>query len=229
MSLYGEIGRGGEIQSAAVNEALSDVDTDILEIYINSMGGDPFEGFAIANRMAKLQLDGKIKEIHTFAEAVVGSAATLPFLRGSKRVMLNGSRFFIHKGSTAYLVHGTMETLPTDEEALERLHSAREDLETTNREAAELYEHVSTLSAAEIDEAMEKSTSYSPSKAVAVGFATEAHTAHAVAACMNPQQLKFQPKNIPADVLEMCDYEFRARQIKAEQMRPSQWVGRVSS
>ena len=205
LSLYGLIGENLDIDSSLVVDAISSLELDRLDIYMNSPGGDPFSGFAIANRLNKLQKDGQIKEIHTHGEAIVGSAATLPFLQGKTRTMLNGSRFFIHKGSAGMHISGTLETLPSEEEFIETYRNFRKDLETTNEEAKALYVAKSNLTADEVEQAMAVTTTYGPSEAVAAGFATHADKSYAVAACVSREQVMAAIPGLPTELLEIFD------------------------
>ena len=201
VSLYGTFGPGKEVDPGEVTKAISSLNVDVLEMYFNSMGGDPHAGFAIRNRMVKLQAEGGVKAIHTFGEGIVGSAATLPFIAGQKRVMLAGSRFFIHKGSSTLVISGTEETLDSDEQMLETYKSFKADLALTNREAADLYVATSHLTAEQIEQAMATTTSYGPAESVAAGFATHANTNYSVAACITQAQAMECHPDLPLDLL----------------------------
>lgn len=227
MNLYGVIGDRMDIDSSQVVEAISELEVDRLELYFNSLGGDPMAGFAIANRLAKLQFDKQIKEVHTFAEGTVGSAATIPFLQGSRRTMLNGSRFFIHKGSGTMFISGTEETLPDADSMAVKYDAFVHDLNTTNQEAAELYEAKSTLTGEQVEAAMEAATSYGPREAVEVGFATHRQSAHALAACWDTDRVMMVSPHLDratVDRLQVLSFEDDpVSQEYASSIRPSNW------
>lgn len=179
LSLYGAIGRMWDgIVASEVVEQLSDVQADLLTVYLNSPGGDPFDGFAIKNRIDKLISDGQLGEVHTVAEGLVASAATLPFLAGTKRSMRQGSRFMIHEA------HGMAVG------DAEQMRKYADELERTNLEAAELYAAKSNHTETQIAKMMAAETWMSPAESVQAGFATERSDAFAVAACVRKRDLE---------------------------------------
>ena len=162
-------------------------EVDTLRIFFNSPGGDAFAGFQIGNRLEKLIEDGQIKNYEAHAEGLVASAATIPYLRASRRIMRNGARFMIHKphafgGGTA-----------------QDLREQAERLDATEEEAIDLYQANSNLSREEIADFMEKETFFTPKEAETAGFATEIVEPFAIAACMS-DQLRQSFKSLPDDL-----------------------------
>ncbi len=191
-------------------------EVDRLSIMINSPGGDANGGFQLANRLDKLREDGRIGSIETHAEAIVASAATLVFLKGDERLMRNGSRLMIHNpwGMTI-----------GDENA----HAAAiESLQQTKQQALDLYDSVSTLHRDEISEAMDAETYYTSEDAVAAGFATQAISPTAVAACMSDEFRQRYHPNLPRDlVVEQralsLDPPSDERRARENPLHPANW------
>jgi ATP-dependent protease ClpP protease subunit len=180
---------------------------DRLSIYMNSPGGDVYDGFQIANRIDKLREDGQVKTVETIAEGMVASAATLVFLKGSRRVMRNGSRFMIHEPYT----------LPRDGMNSTEMRAAADRMDQTKDEALALYETMSTMTRAEIETAMKSETFYTPKEAMAAGFATEVIEPYAIAAKMSTR-LRETFQHLPDDV-EVIDPAAMANQDEVEQGR----------
>ena len=191
VEFYGVVGQSFDDDFVTVPSFLRGLkllgELDKLVILMNSPGGNAFDGFQIANRLDKLREEGTIKSIETHAEGLVGSAATLVFLKGDRRVMRNGSRFMIHKPSSFGIGNA------------DDMRGIAERLDSTEEQAIDLYESVSALTRKEIAEAMAAVTFYSPKEAEAAGFATEVIEPFAIAACMS-SNLRDTIKNIPDDL-----------------------------
>lgn len=180
MDLYGVIDSVGGmpdddfIIAREVNQALKDAGkVDKLRVFVNSAGGDVYDGFAIANQMRRLREEGRIKSIEMNADGLVASAATLFFLEGDDRIMRNGSRFMIHKPWSFGM--GNADDF--------RANAARMD--QTEEEALDLYEKRSSMSRVELRAKMDAETFYTAKEALNAGFATQTEEQFAQAACMS--------------------------------------------
>jgi len=194
MSLYGVISEFfGEINPQSVVDALSTLEADVLTLLINSVGGDPFGGFAIKNRIDKLVSEGRIGEVHTVAEGMVASAATIPYLAGETRTVLNGSQIMIHEA------RGFPEVASTADE----FRQFAERLEATNVQATEFYTERLNHTQSEVAAMMKKTTWFQPGEAIAAGFATHNSDSLAVAACVDVEFMinRMHFENIPEDLL----------------------------
>lgn len=88
VSIYGDIGSWG-INAASFIDAVKAVQGPI-RVRINSGGGDVFDGLAIYNYLA-----GR-GNVETVIDGLAASAASLPFLAGSKRKMPKAAFLMVH-------------------------------------------------------------------------------------------------------------------------------------
>lgn len=90
LSIYDEIGFWG-VQAKDFRTSLANVKSSILNVEINSPGGDVFAGVAIYN-----MLKSSGKEIVVKVMGVAASAASLIAMAGDKRVMPKNTMMMIH-------------------------------------------------------------------------------------------------------------------------------------
>ena len=153
LRLYGAIG-DYDSSMAAVVGMLDEVDGQDLLVRIASMGGDAFEGIAIAN--AIMQRKGRtVARI----ESVAASAASLIAMAADRIEMVEGSLMMIHSASG--MVHGEANDMRTAADAIERL----------NASAAAIYARRSGMTPDEALAAMGRTTWYTADEAVAAGLA----------------------------------------------------------
>lgn len=88
--IYDEIGFFG-VSAEDVAQALENITADEIEVQINSMGGDAFDGVAIYNA-----LRSHPAQITTRVDSLAASAASIIAQAGDRRVMLTGSQMMIH-------------------------------------------------------------------------------------------------------------------------------------
>lgn len=88
VSIYGDIGAWG-VSAASFIDAVKAVQGPI-RVRINSGGGDVFDGLAIYNYLA-----GR-GDVETVIDGLAASAASLPFLAGSKRRMPKAAFLMVH-------------------------------------------------------------------------------------------------------------------------------------
>ena len=88
--LYTEIGWFG-VTADEFGEALDEITADEIEVQINSMGGDVFDGIAIYNA-----LRSHPAKITTRVDGMAASIASVIVQAGDERVMLTGSQMMIH-------------------------------------------------------------------------------------------------------------------------------------
>ena len=89
--LYDEIGYWGTTAAAFVQQ-LKDLDTDAINVFISSRGGDIFDGIAIYNA---LRSHGAT--ITTQVDALAASIASVIVQAGDHRIMLTASQMMIHE------------------------------------------------------------------------------------------------------------------------------------
>jgi ATP-dependent protease ClpP protease subunit len=91
LRLYDEIGIWG-VTAEDVGRALEDITADELEVQINSIGGDVFDGIAIYNA-----LRAHPAKVTTRVDSMAASIASVIAQAGDHRVMLTGSQMMIHE------------------------------------------------------------------------------------------------------------------------------------
>ena len=136
-------------------QQLDQLDVDLINVYINSYGGFVSEAWAIHNALKRHK--AKIK---TVCEGFACSAASLIFMAGDERIMLDTSALWIHNVQT--FVAGDYKKLQSEAEGAKKL----------NELGMQIYlEHVN-LSKEELAAMMDKETWISPTEALEWGFAT---------------------------------------------------------
>ncbi len=136
-------------------QRLDQLDVDVINVYINSYGGLVSEAWAIHNALKRQKA-----KIRTVCEGFACSAASLIFMAGDERIMLDTSALWIHNVQT--FAAGDYKKLQSEAEGAKKL----------NELGMQIYlEHVN-LSKEELAEMMDKETWISPSEALEWGFAT---------------------------------------------------------
>lgn len=136
-------------------QQLDQLDVDLINVYINSYGGFVSEAWAIHNALKRQKA-----KIRTVCEGFACSAASLIFMAGDERIMLDTSALWIHNVQTS--AAGDYKKLQSEAEGAKKL----------NELSMQIYlEHVN-LSKEELAEMMDKTTWISPTEALEWGFAT---------------------------------------------------------
>jgi len=136
-------------------QQLDQLDVDLINVYINSYGGFVSEAWAIHNALKRQKA-----KIRTICEGFACSAASLIFMAGDERIMLDTSALWIHNVQT--FAAGDYKKLQSEAEGAKKL----------NELGMQVYlEHVN-LSKEELAEMMDKETWISPTEALEWGFAT---------------------------------------------------------
>ena len=136
-------------------QRLDQLDVDLINVYINSYGGFVSEAWAIHNALKRQKA-----KIRTICEGFACSAASLIFMAGDERIMLDTSALWIHNVQT--FAAGDYKKLQSEAEGAKKL----------NELGMQIYlEHVN-LSEEELAAMMDKETWISPTEALEWGFAT---------------------------------------------------------
>jgi len=161
IQIYGEITAWPWLESDVSSyllskqiEALNGVDT--INVYINSPGGDVSEGWAIYNALRRHPA-----QIHTFADGLVCSIASVIFESGDERTMMNPSALMIHQPLVQ--VKGNAS----------KLRKEAETLDTLGKLSAEVYQRRVNISEDELAKMLDAETWIAPEDAVSMGFATD--------------------------------------------------------
>jgi ATP-dependent protease ClpP protease subunit len=150
--IYGAIGY--EVDSKAI---ISEIEQskDSLEVYINSPGGDVYEGFAIYNALQRKQ-----DILSTYIDGLAYSAASWLALsaKKDKRYMSKAAQFGIHRASN--FAGGNQKDLEKQIESLNKIDEIQIDI----------YTQATGLNPALIEEVMDNDTPLNFSEAQAFGF-----------------------------------------------------------
>lgn len=153
--IYDEIGMWG-VDAASFMRELGALNVDMIDLRINSPGGDAFDGIAIYNALRRHRA-----EVTVYVDALAASAASVIAMAGDRVVMQRASRMMIHEAFGAAL--GDAQDMRTMAETLDGLSN---DIASTYaaRAGGEL---------AEWRDRMHAETWFSAAEAVAVGLADE--------------------------------------------------------
>jgi len=165
INVYGPIGAVGPdddaVTSKAFLEQLQGLPAGVKDITVrvNSAGGDPTEGTAIANAL-KEQRQRHSRTVTTRIDALAASAATLITCAGSPILIADNAIMLVHEPWT--ITWGRARDLRTSADALDRIFEAM----------LKVYAWVSPKSEAELRAMCEAETWFDAREAVAAGFAT---------------------------------------------------------
>jgi len=149
-----------------------------LDVHISSGGGIANDGVNMHTFLASLP------DVHTYADAAVASAATLPFLAGKKRYMATGASLMIHNAWD--LVAGDAKTL----------RKAADDLEFATDRLAEIYAKVTGKAKDVVRKMMDETTWIDGAQAIADGWATDAAAGSTARANIEPGRYKGTPQHL---------------------------------
>ena len=152
----GDDGWGGGITTAEIEEQLSDSTDKPLNIYINSYGGEVFEGFAIYNMLKRYK---GFKTV--VVDGIAASIASVIAMCGDKVVMNEASMMMIHNASGVCI--GNAEEMQKVVNALEQMNEVIRDV----------YKARTNLSDEKLAELMNNETFMSAKECVELGFADE--------------------------------------------------------
>lgn len=155
LSIYDEIGFWG-VQAKDFIKDLSAVKSKVLNVEINSPGGDVFAGLAIYNA-----LKGSGKEIVVKVMGVAASAASLVMMAGDKRIMPKNTFTMVHNPWSFAM--GNADELRETADTLDKIGDS---LQAT-------YVAATGQSADKIKELLSKDTWLTAEESLELGFATE--------------------------------------------------------
>lgn len=156
--LYGEIGMWG-IEAADFISELSQVTATSIDLHINSMGGEVFEGIAILNALRAHRAT-----ITTYVDGLAASIASVIAMAGSKVVMGRNTTMMVHEASAIAI--GTAADL----------HAMGNVLDQQSGNIAAVYAEKAGGTVDEWRDVMRAETWYTAEEAVAAGLADEVDT-----------------------------------------------------
>ena len=161
LTIYGVIGDSwweDSISASDIDGALKNATGDIL-IYLNSPGGDAFDGIAIYNRLINHKEKHKAK-VTVRVDGWACSAASLIIFAADEVVMGLGSMLMIHEASS--FTWGTKRDMRKEADMLEQLEEGIIDIYMTK----------ANVDREEIRNMVDEETWFSSQKAIEISFAT---------------------------------------------------------
>ena len=156
LNIYDNIDSWCGVNAKDVEEELKNANNKPLNIYINSNGGEVFEGFAIYNVIKRY---GGQKTV--YIDGLAASIASVIAMAGDKVVMNKASMLMIHNASGG--CYGNAEEMKKVVEALEQINSVIKDI----------YVAKTGLSVEKLTELMDNETFMTPSECLEYGFCDE--------------------------------------------------------
>lgn len=196
LTLYGEISDiswwGDEITPKQFKEDLDALgDIDVLNVYINSPGGDVFAGQTIHSMLKRHKAT-----INVYIDGLAASIASVIAMAGDRVIMPRNAMMMIHNPWTIAI--GDAETML---ETAEMLDKVRESL-------IEAYLSKASIERDQLVELMDAETWLSAEDCLKYGFADEIEEAKKVAACVDEKYLAIY-QNTPEALKRPPDKEVR--------------------
>lgn len=144
-----------DVSSYTLSKELGGLDVDVINVHINSYGGEVAEGLAIYNVLK--QHKAKVK---TYCDGFACSAASVVFMAGDERIMSAASLLMIHNAWT-YTQGNASE-----------LRKAADDLDTITGASVAAYMACVNIDKDRVVELMDAESWIAPPDALEMGFAT---------------------------------------------------------
>lgn len=207
LTLYGEISDvtwwGDEVTPKQFKEDLDALgDIDILNININSPGGDVFAGQAIYSMLNRHKAYKNV-----YIDGLAASIASLVAMAGDKIIMPANAMMMIHSPWT-FAIGNAQE-----------FRKLADDMDKIRDSMIVAYESQSALTTEEITEMLDAETWLSAEDCLEYGFADEIEEAKQVAACVDEKYFA-RYLNIPKDLLTEQEPggEVRAKELKKRKL-----------
>lgn len=157
--IYGDITSwewlDSDVSSYTLSKEIEGLDVDVINVYINSYGGEVAEGLAIYNNLKRHK--AKIK---TYDDGFACSAASIIFMAGDERIMSNSSLLFIHN-AWSYAAGNANQ-----------LRKQADDLDVITQASINAYLNYVNITEDELKAMLDKETWIEPADALEMGFAT---------------------------------------------------------
>lgn len=154
----------GEIDCESVRAAVEKIKEQTIDIYLNSPGGDVFEGIAIANYIKELEKQG-IK-VNIIVYGLAASIASVIAVAASYTKMLTGTKL---------MIHNPWSVCCGDAEEMRETASILDDVKNSVLEFYQLKSIKNLGTEKQIDFAkfMEEETWFTPEEALTIGLCDE--------------------------------------------------------
>lgn len=189
----------GDVSASSLVREIQGLDADVIDVHIDSYGGDVSEGWAIYNA-----LKAHPAKVRTYGDGFVASAALYPFLAGEERIASNLSAYYLHQvvsGAKGYA---------------EDLRAAADDAETMTEIGVGAFVDNTPMTAEEVRDLMKAETWLTPSEALDRGIAT------AILADPAPQYAQSAKRQLLQKVLQKAEpHEMQSKPQKTGTPVPS--------
>lgn len=166
-----------DVSSYTLSKELQGLDVDVINVHINSYGGEVAEGLAIYNTLKNHKA-----KVNTICDGFACSIAAVIFMAGDERIMNSASLLMVHNAWT-YTAGNAAE-----------LRKQADDLEVINQSTMEAFKACVNISDDELKALLDAESWLSPQEALEKGFAT---SIKAVENSENPSQ------SVRSKVIEM--------------------------
>lgn len=162
INIYGDITSwewfDSDVSSYTLSKELDSIpeDIEIINVYINSYGGEVAEGLAIYNSLKRHK--AKVK---TYCDGFACSIASVVFMAGEERIMSNASLLMVHNAWT----HASGNA--------DDFRKQAEDLEIITQQSVNAYMNHVNITEDELKEMLDNETWITPADAAEKGFATK--------------------------------------------------------
>lgn len=188
--IYGDITSwewlDSDVSSYTLSKEIEGLDVDVINVYINSYGGEVAEGLAIYNNLKRHK--AKIK---SYDDGFACSSASIIFMAGDERIMSNSSLLFIHNAWTYAAGNAN------------QLRKEADNLDVITQASINAYLNNVNITEDELKALLDDETWISPAKALEMGFATSVvndssgkNPSQSVKKNLTELILKYQKENI---------------------------------
>lgn len=185
-------------------------DVDVIEVGINSYGGEVSEGVAIYNA-----LKNSPAKVVTRCDGFACSAASIVFAAGDERLMNESSLLMIHNAWTSVLGDAN------------EMRKQADDLDKITELSVKAYMKIVKIDEEELRKLMDSETWIDPNEAVEMGFATGVYSTESdkvsqsirrkvVQMIRNPYQLEEDPEKDPDNTDDMPETDTDAAETDPE-------------
>ena len=159
VTIYGDITswpwEESDVSAYLLSKQIDGIDADLIDVYINSYGGEVSEGLAIYNALRRHKA-----KVVTHCDGFACSVASVVFMAGDERLMSDASLLMIHNAWN-YACGNAAE-----------LRKAADDLDVISDAAANAYRACVNIGDDKLKALLDGGTWIAPKDAVDMGFAT---------------------------------------------------------
>ena len=144
-----------DVSSYTLSKELQGLDVDVINVHINSYGGEVAEGLAIYN-----MLKNHKAKVNTICEGFACSIAAVIFMAGDERIMNNASLLMVHNAWTHTAGNAN------------ELRKQADDLDIISQASMEAFKACVNIPESELKALLDAESWLSPQEALEKGFAT---------------------------------------------------------